>query len=154
MCLCWLDMKSDRRGEEEGQWRLIWHHLLLQNSWRALVQMFLVVDMDASLGTGSRIELHWGPPIMVDTILFLIYGVTWCIGVTMPVVIFCIYRIFLRWGWDFIILEAVQCTMQWIKKILSFQRNEKFAKFKLDDVDIGKVLINVERVIKILKLIF
>ena len=47
---------------------------------------------------------------------------------------------------------AVNTAMN--KKILSFQRNEKFAKFKLDDVDIGKVLINVERVIKILKLIF
>ena len=97
--LCWLNMESDRRGAEEGHWRLIWHHLLLQNSWRALVQMFLVVDMD--------IELDWGQPIMVDTILFLIYGVTWCIGVTMPVVIFCMYRIFLRWGWDSMILEVV-----------------------------------------------
>ena len=47
---------------------------------------------------------------------------------------------------------AVHTAMN--KKILSFQRNEKFAKFKLDDVDIGKVLINVERVIKMLKLIF
>ena len=36
---------------------------------------------------------------MVDRVIFLIYGVTWCVGVTMPIVIFCIYRTFLRWGW-------------------------------------------------------
>ena len=35
---------------------------------------------------------------MVDRVIFLIYGVTWCVGVTMPIVIFCIYRTFLRWG--------------------------------------------------------
>ena len=35
---------------------------------------------------------------MVDSVLFLIYGVTWCVGVTMPIVIFCVYRTFLRWG--------------------------------------------------------
>ena len=36
---------------------------------------------------------------MVDRVIFLIYGVTWCVGVTMPIIIFCIYRTFLRWGW-------------------------------------------------------
>jgi hypothetical protein len=36
---------------------------------------------------------------MVDSVLFLIYGVTWCIGVTMPLVIFCVYRSLLRMGW-------------------------------------------------------
>ena len=39
-------------------------------------------------------------------------------------------------------IEAVLCTNAMNQKIiLSFQGIKKFAKFKLDDVDIGKVLM-------------
>ena len=75
------------------------HKQLVEQTMENAAVRFAV--MDIALKTGSRIDFGWREEhsIMVDSVLFLIYGVTWCVGVTMPIVIFCIYRTFLRWGW-------------------------------------------------------
>ena len=92
------------KGQRLTSFSLIWRHLMLhkqlveQTMENAAVRFAV---MDIAIKTGSRIDFGWREEhsIMVDSVLFLIYGVTWCVGVTMPIVIFCIYRTFLRWGW-------------------------------------------------------
>ena len=66
----WRVTQEHKKGSEGYNigW-LTWHHLILQNSWRAPVQIwqfcpaFLwgwwIMDMDIFIWIGSRIELDW-----------------------------------------------------------------------------------------------